>query len=65
MVLTAIVNNLKAHSSKKNPAAPCKKLPQFIFFFTFLPFYLFTFKIYSSGSVFKLITLPVTGLRTM
>ena len=48
----------------KSPAAPCKKFPQFIFF-TFLPFYLFTFKIYSSGSVFKLITLPVTGLRTM
>ena len=46
----------------KSPAAPCKKLPQFIYF---LPFYLFTFKIYSSGSVFKLITLPVTGLRTM
>ena len=40
MVLNAIVNNLKAHSSKKNPAAPCKKLPQFIFF---LPFYFFTF----------------------
>ena len=49
----------------KSPAAPCKKLPQFIYFFTFLLFYLFTFKNYSSGSVFKLITLPVTGLRTM
>ncbi len=59
MVLNAIVNNLKAHSSKKILLLPVKSFRSLYFF------YLFTFKIYSSGSVFKLITLPVTGLRTM